>query len=95
MKFLAARYNVGTLDARFLKPRIMEIIAALAFYGFVVDTVVRDGASKNRSLMRQLATLPADELSGDALGGSRHKLHGGSIGKSLRQRLPMDKKIAV
>lgn len=73
---------MGSLDARFLKPRILEITTALAKFGFITDTVVGDGASENRSVMRQLATLTAKDL------------FGGDIGMQLQNQLPMEKKIA-
>ena len=74
---------MASLDANFLKPRIIEIIVALAKYGFVVDTIVGDGASENRSVMRQLGTLTADLLLGEKI-----------LSPEVKERRPMDKRIA-
>eukprot|EP00978_Attheya_sp_CCMP212_P033224 scaffold133194_cov43-Attheya_sp.AAC.1 len=61
-KFLAARYAMGSLGSEFLVTDIPKIIAGLWKYGFIVDTVVGDGASENRSTFKQLAEFTANDL---------------------------------
>ena len=40
----------------------MEVIAGLAQYGFIVNTIASDGASENRSANKKLATLTANDV---------------------------------
>ena len=40
----------------------MEVIAGLAQYGFIVNTIASDGASENRSANKNLATLTANDV---------------------------------
>ena len=61
-QFVAARYGMKSITADFLEPVILEIILFLANCGFIVDTIVGDGASKNRSTFKALATISAREV---------------------------------
>ena len=40
----------------------MEVITALAHYGFIVNTIASDGASENRAANKKLATLTAQDV---------------------------------
>ena len=62
IQFLVARHGKMTLTMAFLKREIRECILALAFYGFIVDTVAGDGAPENRSAFKLLVTITAKEL---------------------------------
>ena len=61
-QFVVARYGLKSITANFLEPVILEIISFLANYGFIVDTIVGDGASKNWSTFKGLATVSAREV---------------------------------
>ena len=53
--FMVARYCLAGLSARWLVMEIQHIIATLALYRFVVNSLGCDGATENRSaLMQQL-----------------------------------------
>ena len=41
-------------------PEFKEVILGLASQNWIVDTIVDDGATENRSCMKQLATISAD-----------------------------------
>ena len=60
--FLAARYGKKSVTAPFLVRTLRECILALAFYGFIVDTLAGDGASENRATFKLLATISARDI---------------------------------
>ena len=84
IQFLVAREGKLSLKAHYLKRKIRECITALAFYGFIVDTIAGDGASENRSVFKLLATISAREILSDSGIFSDDELEG----------LPLDFKIA-
>jgi len=84
IQFLVAREGKLSLKAHYLKRKIRECITALAFYGFIVDTIAGDGASENRSVFKLLATISAREILCDTGIFSEDELDG----------LPLDFKIA-
>ena len=49
VKFCAARYTLSTIDSEWLAKTQLEVITALAHYGFIVNTITSDGASANRA----------------------------------------------
>ena len=51
--FMAARYCLASLSARWIVMEMQHIIATLATFGFVVNTLGCDGASENRSALKQ------------------------------------------
>ena len=61
-QFLVARYGLKTITSSFLVPIIQQHSVTLAVYGWIVDTIVGDGVSKNRAAFKQLATIPAREI---------------------------------
>lgn len=67
-RFLAARYNLTSIDTKLLKPQVLEIIAALALFGFLVNTVVGISASEDCLCMRQLVTITAPDALGSLSG---------------------------
>lgn len=61
-EFIVARYGLKSVDTEFLIPTIKELILALCHYGFIVNDIVGDGASENRSTFKLLATITAREI---------------------------------
>lgn len=78
-----ARCGMNTITGSWLAETIRKIIAMLDVYGFIVDSVVADGATENRSCNNQLATLTANEL-----------LDLSFLSDMKRAILPTEKKIA-
>ena len=60
--FMAARYCLNRLSARWLVVEIRKTIATLAFYGFVVTALGFDGATENRSAICQQLTLSIQDV---------------------------------
>eukprot|EP00957_Ditylum_brightwellii_P108986 8313453-Ditylum_brightwellii.AAC.1 len=46
-QFLCAWFGMKSINSAFLIPMLRKIILILSFYGFIVDTVVGDGAAEN------------------------------------------------
>jgi hypothetical protein len=70
------------MDAFLIRNAVPDITSALAAYGFIVNTVAADGASKNRSANKMLATVTAREVFGQ------------DIPQQLADRLPLDMMVA-
>ena len=49
MKFCAARYALSTIDSEWLAKTELKVITTLAQYGFIMNTISSDIASKNRA----------------------------------------------
>ena len=81
-QFVCARYCLKTIDSEFLIPTIRKIILHLSYCGFLVDTIVGDGASENRSTFKILATISARDIL------TEH------YGDALMEAMPSDFKIA-
>ena len=64
-QFICARYGLKSIDSNFLVPTIRKIILHLSYCGFIVDTIVGDGASENRSTFKILATITAKTILGE------------------------------
>jgi hypothetical protein len=62
IRFIVARYGVHGLSWQYLRDRMLEIISALKLKGFIVTTISGDGASENRALFLNLATLTVRDL---------------------------------
>lgn len=75
-----ARYGMESITSSWLANTIRKIIVTLEVYGFLVDSVVADGASENRGCNNQLATLSVGELL--------------ELTPEQREKLPIKKKIA-
>jgi hypothetical protein len=61
-EFIVARYGLKSVDTEFLIPTIKELILALYHYGFIVNDIVGDGASENRSTFKLLCTITAKDI---------------------------------
>lgn len=61
-EIVCARYGLKSVTSEFLVRKIREIILTLSLFGFIVDTIVGDGASENRSTFKALATLSASDI---------------------------------
>ena len=61
-RFMVARYCLGGLTTRWIRSHVLQITAVLSAYGFVVISNGFDGASENRSAMRQLLTKTLIEV---------------------------------
>ena len=59
VKFCAVRYTLSTIDSEWLAKNQLEVITALAYYGFIVNTIASDGAPENRAANKKLVTLTA------------------------------------
>ena len=81
-EFIVARYGLKSVDSEFLIPTINEIILTLWHYGFIVNDIIGDGASENRSSFKFLATISAKTIL------SKH------FDATLLKDLPLDYKIA-
>jgi hypothetical protein len=57
-----ARYGMDSIMGSWLAKEIRKIIACLDVYGFLVNSIVADGASENRSCNNQLATLSVSDV---------------------------------
>ena len=62
ISFMAARYCLNGLSARWLVVEIRKTIATLAFYGFDVTALGFDGATENRSAICQQLTLTIQDV---------------------------------
>jgi hypothetical protein len=65
MKFCGARYALRTMDATFIQNTVLKVNAVLSCYGFIVDILAADGASKNRSANKMMATITAKDIFSD------------------------------
>lgn len=61
-QFLVAWYALSTIKAPFLVREIKKNALLLSFYGFIMDTIVGDGASENRSAWKMLADISARDI---------------------------------
>ncbi|KAL7455841.1 hypothetical protein ACHAWC_008195 [Mediolabrus comicus] len=61
-QILVARYGLKSITANFLKNTIRQTAIMLAKYGFIMDTVVGDGAQENRSAFKLLANIKAKDI---------------------------------
>jgi hypothetical protein len=71
-----------SMDAFFIHNAGFYITSALTAYTFIVNTIAADGASKNRSANKMLATVTAREAFGQ------------DIPHQLADRLPLDMMVA-
>ena len=62
VRFIAARYCVANMSHRWLRSKIEFIESALAFYGFIVCAESFDGATENRSYIKNRMTKTFREL---------------------------------
>lgn len=69
---MVARYCLGGLTARWIRSHVLQITAVLSAYGFVVISNGFDGASENRSAMRQLLTKTLIEVKPSLFDGVEH-----------------------
>lgn len=60
--FMVARYCLHSLHGRWIRTNLRQITATLAFFGFIVNTNSFDGASENRSAMKQELTLTLKDV---------------------------------
>jgi hypothetical protein len=60
--FIAAQFAVKNLSFCYLYDRFLETMSALSFHGFVVTAISGDGASENRVMFLDFATLTVDDL---------------------------------
>jgi len=67
VRFIAARYCVANMSHRWLRSKLEYIEAALAFYGFIVCAESFDGATENRSYIKNRLTMTFQELSAQYL----------------------------
>ena len=82
-KHVVARYACGDgISSNFILNCVSKITVALYRYGLIVNNVVGDGATENRTACRRLATLTVEEVIGDFFTPSQKNI------------LPMDFKIA-
>ena len=65
--FVVSRYCLDSLNARWVRANVMQITAALAVFGFVVNHNGFDGASENRSAVKMNLTLTPRDLISDLL----------------------------
>ena len=78
-----AQYACGDgISSNFILNCISKITVALYRYGLIVNNVVGDGATENRTACRKLATLTVEEVLGDFFTPRQKNI------------LPMDFKIA-
>ena len=67
-KHVVARYACGDgISSNFILNCVSKITVALYRYGLIVNNVVGDGATENRTACRRLATLTVEEVIGDFL----------------------------
>eukprot|EP00957_Ditylum_brightwellii_P024662 1863312-Ditylum_brightwellii.AAC.2 len=59
---IAARFTVKNLSYTYLYDRYLEKITALSLYGFVATSITGDGASENRSMLNECATVTVGNL---------------------------------
>ena len=64
---VVSRYGILTLDALYIMDKILAAVVALSKFGWIVDNVGGDGASENRSALKQLGTISARELLKDVI----------------------------
>ena len=80
-QFTVGWYALHTIKAPFLVCEIRKLAALLSYHGFIMDTIVGDGASKNRSSFKLLSTVSARKIIGNHY--TKHQL----------RDLPLDFKI--
>ena len=60
-------YGILSLDASYIMDKIVSACVALSKFGWIVDNVGGDGASENRSALKQLGTITARDLLKDVI----------------------------
>jgi hypothetical protein len=80
MRMCVSQYGMETITGSWLAKEIRKISACLDVYSYIVDSIVGDGASKNRSCNNQLATLSISDVI--------------ALTPTQTSKLPTDKKIA-
>ena len=85
-QMVAARYGVLFLDESYIMDKLLACTVALSKFGWIVDSVGGDGASENRSALKQLGTITAR----DSLMDTIVDLYGGA---EILGKLPLDIKI--
>ena len=82
IQFAVARYGLTSVKNTFLLDAIPKLIVFLSNCGFIVDTIVGDGAGENRSVFKTFATITANVIFKD------------HFDKEFLKTMPMDTKIA-
>ena len=66
-QMVVSRYGVLSLDASYIIDKVNSAIVALSKFGWIVDNVGGDGASENRSALKQMGTITAREILSDVI----------------------------
>eukprot|EP00956_Cyclotella_meneghiniana_P040663 scaffold201889_cov63-Cyclotella_meneghiniana.AAC.1 len=61
-EFVVARYGLKSVSSEFLIPALNDIMVTLWFYGFIVNDIVGDGASENRTTFKHFANISARDI---------------------------------
>ena len=62
IQFVAARYDLKSIDTKLLYCEIRNIIRALSFYGFYVTCISGNETAENRSVFKRLCTHTAQDV---------------------------------